>query len=91
VSNRLCNAAHQARTLLPPHRIGALPWVEYSHKNYSAEGCIQPVTNGLARPAHRCRYERLRSDSLRLLERVARLAQPEGCHREWCRCPGTVG
>ncbi len=25
VSNRLCNAAHQARTLLPPHRIGALP------------------------------------------------------------------
>jgi len=23
VSNRLCNATHQARTLLPPHRIGA--------------------------------------------------------------------
>ncbi len=52
VSNRLYNAAHQARTLLPPHRIGALPYAEYSHKNYSAEGCIQPVTNGLARPAH---------------------------------------
>ena len=25
VSNRLCSAAHQARTFLPPNRIGALP------------------------------------------------------------------